>query len=106
MTKNRVLHEVPPFLKSSHIYSATSFGDEFGMATAVIGQVPEFNAETDSLMAYVERVKLFIQANGIEDARKVPVLLSIIGGKPLTSYGTSCRLQTPKIRCSMSWWRR
>ena len=51
------------------------------MATAVIGQVPEFNPETDSLTAYVERVKLFIQANGIEDARKVPVLLSVIGGK-------------------------
>ena len=51
------------------------------MATAVIRQVPEFNPETDSLMAYVERVKLFIQANSIEDARKVPVLLSVIGGK-------------------------
>ena len=51
------------------------------MATAVIGQVPEFNSETYSLTAYVERVKLFIQANGIEDARKVPVLLSVIGGK-------------------------
>ena len=35
----------------------------------------------DSLTAYIERVKLFIQANGIEDARKVPVLLSMIGGK-------------------------
>ena len=51
------------------------------MATAVIGQVPEFNSEMDSLTAYVEQVKLFIQANGIEDARKVPVLLSVIGGK-------------------------
>ena len=51
------------------------------MATAVIGQVPEFNPETDSLTAYVERVKLFIQVNRIEDARKVPVLLSVIGGK-------------------------
>ena len=51
------------------------------MATAVIGQLLEFNPETDSLTAYVERVKLFIEANGIEDARKVPVLLSVIGGK-------------------------
>ena len=51
------------------------------MATAVMGQVQEFNPETDSLTAYMERVKLFIQANGIEDARKVPVLLSVTGGK-------------------------
>ena len=51
------------------------------MATTVIGQVPEFSPETDSLTAYVERVKLFIQANGIEDTRKVPILLSVIGGK-------------------------
>ena len=51
------------------------------MAVAVIGQLPEFNAQTDSLTAYVERVKLFIEANGIEDARKVPVFLSVIGGK-------------------------
>ena len=29
----------------------------------------------------MERVELFIEANGIKDARKVPVLLSVIGGK-------------------------
>ena len=50
------------------------------MAT-VIGQLPEFNPESESLTTYVERVKLFIEANGIEDARKVAVLLSVIGGK-------------------------
>ena len=51
------------------------------MATAVIGQLSEFNPQTDSLTAYVERVKLFMQANSIEDARKVPVFLSVLGGK-------------------------
>ena len=29
----------------------------------------------------VERVKLFMQANSIEDVRKVPVFLSVLGGK-------------------------
>ena len=48
---------------------------------AVIGQLPEFKPESESLTTYVERVKLFIEANGIEDARKVAVLLSVIGGK-------------------------
>ena len=50
------------------------------MAT-VIGQLPPFNPESESLTTYVERVKLFIEANGIEDGRKVAVLLSVIGGK-------------------------
>ena len=47
----------------------------------VIGHLPEFDSQKDSITAYVERVRLFIQANGIEDSRKVPVLLSVIGGK-------------------------
>ena len=51
------------------------------MATAVIGQLSEFNPQTDSITTYIERVELFIQANGIEEARKVPVFLSVIGGK-------------------------
>ena len=50
------------------------------MAT-VIGQLPEFDSEKDSVTVYVERVKLFIEANGIKDDRKVAVLLSVIGGK-------------------------
>ena len=50
------------------------------MAT-VIGHLPEFDPEKDSITAYVGRVKLFIEANGIEDGRKVAVLLSVIGGK-------------------------
>ena len=48
---------------------------------AVIGQLPEFDSQKDSITAYVGRVKLFIQANGIEDERKVAVLLSVIGGR-------------------------
>ena len=47
-----------PTCTSLHFYYLLgyyiNFGDEFGMATAVTGQVPEFNPETDSLMAYME----------------------------------------------------
>ena len=75
------------------------------MATAVIGQLSEFNPQTDSLTAYVERVKLFMQANSIEDARKVPVLSVCLEEKPMTSYGTSCPLQIRKTSRSMSWWK-
>ena len=48
---------------------------------AVIGQLPEFNPDSELLTTYVERVKLFIEANGIEEAQKVAVLLSVMGGK-------------------------
>ena len=58
-----------------------NFGDEFGMATAVIGQVPEFNPEMDSLNGVRGASEALLQANGIEDACKVPVLLSVTGGK-------------------------
>ena len=50
------------------------------MAT-VIGQLPEFDSQKDSITAYKEQVKLFIEANGIEEGQKVAVLLSVIGGK-------------------------
>ena len=48
---------------------------------AVIGHLPEFDPEKDSITAYMGRVKLFIKANGIEDGRKLAVLLSVIRGK-------------------------
>ena len=49
--------------------------------TNLIGQLPEFDSTKDSIMAYVTRVKLFIDANSIDEGRSVPVLLSLIGGK-------------------------
>ena len=47
----------------------------------LIGQLPEFDSTKDSITTYVARVKLFIEANGIDDGRKVAVLLSVIGSK-------------------------
>ena len=61
------------------------------MAT-VIGQLSEFNADNESLTAYVEQVKLFIEANGIEVTRKVALLLRDIGGK---TYVLLCNLLSP-----------
>ena len=49
--------------------------------TALIEQLPEFDPQKDSVTAYVRRVKLFMEANGIEDGQKVAVLLSVIRDK-------------------------
>ena len=51
------------------------------MTTNLIGQLSEFDSTKDSITTYVARVKLFIEANGIDKGRRVPVLLSLIGGK-------------------------
>ena len=48
------------------------------MAT-LYGRLEEFNPEADSIKAYLERVSLYFAANGVDDAKKVPVLLSSIG---------------------------
>lgn len=54
------------------------------MIMPTYGQIGEFNPENDSIVTYLERVDLFFQANAVPDEKKVPVLLSVIGGK---TYG-------------------
>ena len=45
-----------------------------------VGQFPEFNSQTDSFKSYVERAKLFFEANSIAE-KQLAVFLSSIGGK-------------------------
>ena len=47
---------------------------------ATIGQMQPFDPANDRISTYLERIQLFFQANGIVDDKKVPALLSIIGG--------------------------
>ena len=63
---------------TSSLTALPQLATRLGWQQQLLGKI---NLEMDSLMTYVERVKLFIQANGIEDARRVPVLLSVIGSK-------------------------
>ena len=54
---------------------------------ATIGRMEEFCPETENFSVYVEHVKFFFAANRIDTDKKVPVLLSVIGGKPMRCYG-------------------
>ena len=45
------------------------------------GVIEPYQPETESFTAYSERVLLFFEANNIEEGRRVPVLLSVIGTK-------------------------
>ena len=59
---------------------------------ATIGSIQEFDVETESVSAYLERVQLFMVANAINDDKKVAVLLSVIGSK---AYGILRNLLAP-----------
>ena len=44
----------------------------------------EFLPENESVTAYLERIELYLAANDIAEAKRVPVFLSVIGGKTYT----------------------
>lgn len=48
---------------------------------ATIGQMQAFDPANERISAYLERVQLFFLANGINEEKQVPVLLSVIGGQ-------------------------
>ena len=65
-------------------------------AGATIGQIQEFHPESESITAYLERIELFFDANGVADDKKVPSLLSIIGGKTYTLIRSLLAPDLPK----------
>ena len=63
------------------------------MATLrVFGSVGEFDPTTDDISTYLERMQLYFAVNKVEDDRKVPVLLTVIGAK---AYSTLRSLLAP-----------
>ena len=66
------------------------------MEMATIGQIQEFEPEKEKVTAYLERVQMFLLANSIKDDKKVPVLLSVIGGKTYALLSSLLAPQKPK----------
>lgn len=58
----------------------------------VLGNVGEFDSQTNSISSYVERVQLYFEANSVADDWKVAVLLTVIGQK---TYDTLRSLLAP-----------
>ena len=50
-------------------------------ANRTVGQMQEFNPDIETVTAYLERFQMFVAANGIEDAKLVPTLLTVVGSK-------------------------
>ena len=47
----------------------------------MFGRVQEYELENELFSAYLERVQLFFLANGVENDKKVPIFVSIVGSK-------------------------
>ena len=53
----------------------------FDKTMTSFGRIDEFRPENESIEAYLERIELYFNANEVEDDKKVPIFLSVIGGK-------------------------
>ena len=66
------------------------------MATATVtyGTMREYDPDTESISAYLERLQLYFESNDIANAKKVSVLLTVIGPKV---YGLLRGLMAPAL---------
>ena len=60
----------------------------------MFGRIQEYCPENELFSAYLERVQLLFLANGVEDEKKVPVFLSVVGSK---TYSLLRNLVTPAL---------
>ena len=49
------------------------------MAAVPLGNLGEFNPDTETFPAYLERAHIFLAANSIEEGKQVPMFLNAIG---------------------------
>ena len=59
-----------------------------------MGRVKEFNPQEENITAYLERLQLYFEFNGVEEAKRVPPLLTLVGAKV---YGTLRSLVAPNL---------
>ena len=60
----------------------------------MFGRIQEYEPVNELFSTYLERVQLFCLANGVEDDKKVPVFLSVVGSK---TYSLLRNLVSPAL---------
>ena len=60
---------------------------------ATLGRIQEFDPKEETIEAYLERVQIFIQANGIKDEKRFAVLLIVLGSR---TYGVLRNVLVPQ----------
>lgn len=63
------------------------------------GYVDSFDSDNKTIVAYLERFDLFVQANEVSNEKKVPIFLSILGGK---TYALLCNLLTKAVEIAQN----
>ena len=66
------------------------------MAAPTFGRIQEYQPENELFSAYLERVELFFLANGVEDDKRVPIFLSVVGSKTYSVLRNLVALTLPQ----------
>ena len=61
-----------------------------------LGRMQEFEPDTESISAYLERLQMFFEANDIAAEKKVSVLLTVIGKQNFSLLRNLVAPETPK----------
>ena len=69
------------------------------MATATYGTLQEFKPEVETITAYLERLKAYFDANDVPSAKRVAVLLSVIGPKTYALLHSLTAPAVEDVRC-------
>ena len=68
------------------------------MATATIGTMQEFQPGAEPIMAYLERLQAYLDANEIAQAKRASVLVSTIGHKTYAILRSLTAPETPQSK--------
>ena len=68
------------------------------MAAQLYGSLQEFKPECESITSYLERLKAYYDANDIPAAKRVPVLLSVIGPQTYSILRSLTAPDTPQSK--------
>ena len=66
------------------------------MAAQQLGRMQEFEPDTESISAYLERLQMFFEANDIAAEKKVSVLLTVIGRQNFSLLRNLVAPESPK----------
>ena len=67
-------------------------------ATPRFGGIEFFDPDSESILAYLERMDLFLEANAVAEEKKVAVVLSMVGSKAYQLLRNLCSPDKPQSK--------
>ena len=56
------------------------------VAAASFGHIGECKPDDERFSVYVESFEVFLETNGVQDSRKVPLFITMVGGQRMGYY--------------------